>query len=400
MATREVGLPALPGAPGGKAWACTVTASWDELDAWLASALCAAQRGSPGTQASKRKRTAAAATGAGKGLVPVGGGGQAAVLHPLALDCEWAPPWYRGGADERVGTVQLYHPEAGALLFSLAESERRARQDTDRRAGGALGQALRREDVAIIGVNVAGDASRLVRDLKLAGGVQGLYDCAVHCDLAGRSSLQDLVKEMLPEMATAGAADKEADKGVRTSDWGAWPLSDAQVRYAAMDAALSYLVFAEIEPTLAAVSADKLASVDGYIAALAPTPLGEKEAGDGKAASAANANFFRAMRNRSMAPPNAGNKPAPPRGSKDALKGISVLVTGVLDSMSRDEMKAYVESHGGKMVKSVTKSLSYLVNDHGEVGPSKRAKCEKNDVPLVGEDAIFDLVRQASSKGK
>ena len=70
MATREVGLPALPGAPGGKAWACTVTASWDELDAWLASALCAAQRGSPGTQASKRKRTAA---GAGKGLVPVGG---------------------------------------------------------------------------------------------------------------------------------------------------------------------------------------------------------------------------------------------------------------------------------------------------------------------------------------
>ena len=59
MATREVGLPALPGAPGGKAWACTVTASWDELDAWLASALCAAQRGSPGTQASKRKRTAA-----------------------------------------------------------------------------------------------------------------------------------------------------------------------------------------------------------------------------------------------------------------------------------------------------------------------------------------------------
>ena len=55
---------------------------------------------------------------------------------------------------------------------------------------------------------------------------------------------------------------------------------------------------------------------------------------------------------------------------------------------------SYVTKYGGKIVKSVTKAVTHLVNDHGEVGPSKLAKCKKNGVPIVGEDVILELVRQ------
>ena len=82
-----------------------------------------------------------------------------------------------------------------------------------------------------------------------------------------------------------------------------------------------------------------------------------------------------------------------------ALLGKVVVISGVLDSMSREEMSAYVLSHGGKVSKSITKGTTHLVNDHGVVGPSKRMKCEAQGVPVVGEDAIFELVRGAAGSG-
>ena len=58
--------------------------------------------------------------------------------------------------------------------------------------------------------------------------------------------------------------------------------------------------------------------------------------------------------------------------------------------------RSYVTKYGGKIVKSVTRAVTHLVNDHGEVGPSKLAKCKKNGVPIVGEDVILELVRQSA----
>mmetsp|Transcript_37116 Transcript_37116/g.73511 ORF Transcript_37116/g.73511 Transcript_37116/m.73511 type:complete len:403 (+) Transcript_37116:712-1920(+) len=106
----------------------------------------------------------------------------------------------------------------------------------------------------------------------------------------------------------------------------------------------------------------------------------------------ANASFFLMHRNRSIKPPKAGAKQYP-EGPPTALKGVCVVVSGVLDSMSRDQMAEFVTKHGGALVKAVTKKTTHLVNDHGEIGPAKKAKCEAAGVAIVGEDAIFDMVR-------
>ena len=55
-----------------------------------------------------------------------------------------------------------------------------------------------------------------------------------------------------------------------------------------------------------------------------------------------------------------------------------------------------MERHGGAVSKAVTKKTTHLLNDHGEIGPAKKAKCDKAGVRIVGEDFLLDLVRAAA----
>ena len=103
--------------------------------------------------------------------------------------------------------------------------------------------------------------------------------------------------------------------------------------------------------------------------------------------------FFRMQRNRSTLPPNAGRKEYP-EGNADALAGVCIVVSGVLDSMTRDEFSQYVARHGGRTSKSVTRKVTHLVTDHGEAGPSKLKKCSSFGIKVVGEDAILGMVAE------
>ncbi len=58
--------------------------------------------------------------------------------------------------------------------------------------------------------------------------------------------------------------------------------------------------------------------------------------------------FFLMHRNKSIVPPNLGNKEHV-KGDKNALKDVVVVISGVLDSFSREEMSNYVTEHGGKV---------------------------------------------------
>tara|TARA_B100000900_G_scaffold33832_1_gene25465 strand:+ start:628 stop:1128 length:501 start_codon:yes stop_codon:yes gene_type:complete len=104
-----------------------------------------------------------------------------------------------------------------------------------------------------------------------------------------------------------------------------------------------------------------------------------------------HSDFFRMQRNRSTLPPNAGKKKYP-EGNADALAGVCIVVSGVLDSMTRDEFNQYVARHGGRTSKSVTSKVTHLVTDHGEAGPSKLKKCSSFGIKVVGEDKILGMV--------
>jgi len=73
----------------------------------------------------------------------------------------------------------------------------------------------------------------------------------------------------------------------------------------------------------------------------------------------------------------------------DAFAGMTFVVTGTLPTFSRDDAKAFIESHGGKVVSSVSKRTSYLVL--GENPGSKFDKAQSLGVRVLSEDDLKKL---------
>ncbi|MFK0073980.1 NAD-dependent DNA ligase LigA [Arthrobacter woluwensis] len=74
------------------------------------------------------------------------------------------------------------------------------------------------------------------------------------------------------------------------------------------------------------------------------------------------------------------------------LEGLTVVVTGTLPTLSRDQAKEAIIIRGGKAAGSVSKNTSYLVA--GEAAGSKLDKAEQLGVPVLDEDAFRILLEK------
>lgn len=72
------------------------------------------------------------------------------------------------------------------------------------------------------------------------------------------------------------------------------------------------------------------------------------------------------------------------------LDGMTFVITGTLPNRSRNEMKTFLEVHGGKVTSSVSKNTSYLVV--GEAAGSKLTKAQSLGVPTLTESEAENLV--------
>ncbi len=82
------------------------------------------------------------------------------------------------------------------------------------------------------------------------------------------------------------------------------------------------------------------------------------------------------------------------RRLSDALEGKTIVISGNF-SISRDEMKALIEAHGGKNSSSVSGKTSYLLAG-SKPGPEKLKKAEDLGVPVIDEEAFRALINQPS----
>lgn len=78
------------------------------------------------------------------------------------------------------------------------------------------------------------------------------------------------------------------------------------------------------------------------------------------------------------------------RKENGSLSGLSFLVTGTLP-VKRDEAHALIESHGGKLLSSVSSKLSYLVV--GDDPGSKIEKARTLDVKILSWDELLQLIK-------
>jgi DNA ligase (NAD+) len=72
------------------------------------------------------------------------------------------------------------------------------------------------------------------------------------------------------------------------------------------------------------------------------------------------------------------------------LAGVTVVLTGTLPSMTRDEAAEAVRAAGGKVSSSVSKKTTFLVA--GEATGSKYDKAVSLGVPIIGEDGLRALL--------
>ncbi len=79
-------------------------------------------------------------------------------------------------------------------------------------------------------------------------------------------------------------------------------------------------------------------------------------------------------------------------GQTDKLKGDIIVVTGVFETISRNDLKKLIEDNGGKVSSSISSKTSYIVAGNN-MGPSKKEKAEKLGVILISEFEFLQKIK-------
>ena len=82
--------------------------------------------------------------------------------------------------------------------------------------------------------------------------------------------------------------------------------------------------------------------------------------------------------------------PSERRASGGPLEGKTLVLTGTLPELTREEAAALIKSAGGKVVNSVSKKTDYVVA--GENPGSKLAKAEKYETEILDEAGLLSLL--------
>ena len=75
----------------------------------------------------------------------------------------------------------------------------------------------------------------------------------------------------------------------------------------------------------------------------------------------------------------------------EKLKGNTFVVSGVFETVSRNELKKLIEDNGGKVASSISSKTSYVVAGD-KMGPSKKTKAESLGVPIISEQEFLQMV--------
>ena len=75
------------------------------------------------------------------------------------------------------------------------------------------------------------------------------------------------------------------------------------------------------------------------------------------------------------------------------LENKTFVITGSVNHyQNRDALKADIESHGGKVVGSISSKVNYLINNDINSTSSKNQKAKSLNVPIISEDQFLEMI--------
>ena len=80
-----------------------------------------------------------------------------------------------------------------------------------------------------------------------------------------------------------------------------------------------------------------------------------------------------------------------------AFTGLNFVISGKFLNHSRDELKALIESHGGKNLAAVSGNVDYLVAGEN-MGPAKLKKAEKLNIRIISEDDFERMLSEGATE--
>lgn len=80
--------------------------------------------------------------------------------------------------------------------------------------------------------------------------------------------------------------------------------------------------------------------------------------------------------------------------SDQSLEGKVFVITGSLNHYTnRNELKAFIESKGGKVTGSISAKTSYLINNDVTSGSTKNKKARELGIPILSEEDFIEMTR-------
>ena len=80
--------------------------------------------------------------------------------------------------------------------------------------------------------------------------------------------------------------------------------------------------------------------------------------------------------------------------SSNVLQGKSFVVSGIFQQFDRNQIKAHIEDHGGKVVGSISAKTDYVVAGEN-MGPAKLEKANQLGIQILNEQTYLDLISKA-----
>lgn len=86
-------------------------------------------------------------------------------------------------------------------------------------------------------------------------------------------------------------------------------------------------------------------------------------------------------------------EPIEERGEEKKFRGFNFVITGTVEQFAnRNEVKAFIESKGGKVTGSVTSKTNYLVNNDTASTSSKNKKAKELGIPIIKEEELIKML--------